>query len=343
MLHRRLRATENRPPALGYPLIPQLGLVGRLRNNRYLHPPAPARSSKRTDLLMQNPSVMQNLVDSLCQCFGTAPQQNDLKSFHSHDQRTGESGKSTPATPDMKRRTRSLALQDKQWDALFSSECPAQNRNRASSMQPPRRGQSLELAQAVAKAKLAASQKASRKGSPACKRKRTSSRDDIFRSKREPPPNTTNAFSRFLTSNPVIMNSLCFATPVRGDSFYLDAASVVSDSNTLNTAEDTITSTLYYETTKLAGLKQKNPPMPLFNSYAVEAEDDIHKIVNSRSHNSFKMLDKYKQHPDENIELEEEVTPPTSPNRRTFAAADEEGAPPPVMKLSSESSSSSHR
>jgi hypothetical protein len=283
---------------------------------------------------MQNPSVMQNLVDSLCQCFGTASQPKDLKTFPSSDQQTGGSARSAPSTPDMKRRTRSLALQDKQWDALFSPVVSAQQRNRS------QQGTAIEHAHAVAKAKQAASQK-TRKGSPPCKRKRTGSRDDIFRSKREPPPNTS-AFSRFLTSNPVIMNSLCFATPVR-ESFEFDAASVVSDSMTLNTAEDTITSTLYYETTKLAGLTQKNPPMPLFNSHAVEARDDIHKIVTSRSHSSVKMFDMYKQHPDESIELEEEEdSPPASPNRRNDCPECEEVVPP-ITKLSSDSSKSSTR
>ena len=184
------------------------------------------------------------------------------------------------------------------------------------------------------------------------KRKRPASRDDIFRSKRDQQqqfarqqhssqfnntnPNSSSNFnsgnnmnpflSRFLSgSSPVCMATLCFATPIRGDSSFEDnelnnntigdddddddaasssnnnstnnhngkninngnhndVASVVSDSNTLNTAEDTITSTLYYETTKLAGLKQTNPLMPLYNSHAVgHAKDDIHQIVHLRS------------------------------------------------------------
>jgi hypothetical protein len=281
---------------------------------------------------------MQNLVDSLCQCFGTAPQPNDLKTFHSSDnKRTGGSAQSTPTTPDMKRRTRSLALQDKQWDALFSTE--GTYRHRSSSLQPPRQG-GVEHAQVVARAKQAASQKARKVSPNGGKRKRAGSRDDIFRSKREPAP-ASNAFSRFLTNHPVIINSLCFATPVR-DSYEFDAASVVSDSNTLNTAEDTITSTLYYETTKLAGLKQKNPPMPLFNSHAVEAKDEIHRIVTSRSHSSIKITDKYKEHPDEDLLLEEEDTPNASPDRpNNGGVAVHEGGPPPVTKLSSDSSKSS--
>ena len=187
-------------------------------------------------------------------------------------------------------------------------------------------------------AKLAALEKT--RSLTSCKRRRSGSRDGIFRSKREPAPDA-NPFSRFLSCNPAVMNSLCFATPVQGDSFDFDAASVVSDSNTLNTAEDTITSTLYYETTKLAGLKQNSPPMPLFNSHAVEAQDEIHRIVASRSHNSVNMLTTYKQHPDDLAELgdEEEVTPPTSP-RHLSVVNDIEEIPPPIIKLSSDSSKS---
>jgi hypothetical protein len=58
-------------------------------------------------------------------------------------------------------------------------------------------------------------------------------------------------------------------------------STVVSDTNSVNnsTAEDTMTSTVYYETTKLAGLFQKSPPMPLFKNHCVHERDDIHKIL----------------------------------------------------------------
>lgn len=314
---------------------------------------------------MENSStVIQHLVDSLCQCFGDAPKSKDSKSFVVGGEDRFCGGKLDNGFSS-KRRTRSLAqLGDTAWEGLFSTETCTPRRHRSTSMQQQQRRQgsqqgpeftmgelTLEQAQAVAKAKLAASYQSrpprkasSSPGSSKQHRKRTRSRDDIFRSKREPPPNTTNAFSRFLTSNPVIMNSLCFATPIRGDSLDMETASVVSDSNTLNTAEDTITSTLYYETTKLAGLQQKNPPMPLFNNFAVEAKDDIHTIVTTRSHSSFKMMETYKHQPDESIELEEdEPTPPSSPNHYRYV----EGAtdfssevPPPISKLSSDSSKS---
>jgi hypothetical protein len=328
------------------------------------------------------PPVMQNLVDSFCQCFsGAVPPTAaaaacDSQSLdHDHpntDSATASTKRLANGKPDLKRRSRSLGavLNDTNWEALFSTEgaCPPR-RNRSSttsnatskSPQPESSGGlSLEQAQAVAMAKWAALSKPPRKSSlspsssNSTKRKRTRSRDDIFRSKREPPPHATNVLSRFLSNHPALMNSLCFATPIRGDSDMGDAASVVSDSNTLNTAEDTITSTLYYETTKLAGLKQKNPPMPLFNSHAVEAKDDIHTIVVTRSHSSFKLLDNTYKHESDGttLELEEEATPPSSPtathrashHRHSHTVVTEsrgcEETPPPVTKLSSDSSKS---
>jgi hypothetical protein len=320
------------------------------------------------------PSVMQNLVDSFCQCFsGAAPpaaaacDSQSLDQYHPHSDSATASTKrlanGSGGKPDLKRRSRSLGavLNDTNWEALFSTEgacSPRRNRSTTSNATKSpveSGGMSLEQAQAVATAKWAALSKPLRKSSlspssNSTKRKRTRSRDDIFRSKREPPPHATNVLSRFLSNHPVLMNSLCFATPIRGDSDMGDAASVVSDSITLNTAEDTITSTLYYETTKLAGLKQKNPPMPLFNSHAVEAKDDIHTIVATRSHSSFKMLDTYKHECSTTLELEEEATPPSSPTaihrvsqHRHSAVPESRGCeetPPPVTKLSSDSSKS---
>jgi hypothetical protein len=342
--------------------------------------------------MQQSPSVMQNLVDSLCQCFSASSSQPP-PSRSSHDvtnqqqpEEQRQSNSAGLATPEHKRRTRSLGLNENQWDALFDGGvCTAAlqpRRNRSTNTSPVQneRGMSMEQAQAVAKAKWAAVAKTPPKSSSSSsprssngngnskhQRKRPRSRDDIFRSKREPPPNT-NALSRFLTNHPAIMNSLCFATPIHGDDSFnqMDcAASVVSDSNTLNTAEDTITSTLYYETTKLAGLKQKNPPMPLFNSHAVEAKDDIHTIVATRSHSSFRLSSSsnndalYQLHPDDEVLLEEdEPTPPSSPQHARYeydngtttngtgsattprSTRCSEEVPPPVTKLSSDSSKS---
>jgi hypothetical protein len=322
---------------------------------------------------------MQNIVDSFCQCFGTAPQHvGDLQAYSSSEaggqQGTkASSAGSVPNTPDVKKRTRSLKLQDKQWDALFVPE-PDKHAKRSAALQPrrsaERHGVSMEQAQAVAKAKLAASAGSGRKKSPSSskeqkprtppgpdrthkrKRSNSSSKDDIFRSKRQEPTGATqpNPFSRFLSNHPVFTSSLCFATPIRGSDepdeiSLLDDKSVVSDSNTLNTAEDTITSTVYYETTKLAGLQQKNPPMPLFNTFAVEEQDDIRQIVSTRSHSSVRLLDMYRtENTEEDIVFDEEQTPPASPARRgggrTLTTKDSP-CPAPITVSSSESSKGS--
>ena len=130
--------------------------------------------------IMQNPPAMQNLVDSFCQCFGTAPHQGGMEAFQ-HPM--------SSATSEMKRRTRSLSLKDKAWDPLFEER-------------QPRHGVTLEQAQAVAKAKLQAA--TAQKRAVSTKRKRTRSKDDIFRSKKAAPKKEGNAFSRFLSNHPVI-------------------------------------------------------------------------------------------------------------------------------------------
>jgi hypothetical protein len=305
---------------------------------------------------MQDTSALQTFVDSLCQCFGTSPGPPHQRSQHAastgvntyrsqeapHTPGLTSSAPSTPSTPEMKRRTRSLALKDKQWDALFAAPTDKQ---RSTSLQPrPSKNPTVEEhAQAVAEAKRSAATRKPRRGYP-CKRKRSRSKEEIFRSKKEAVNH--NAFSRFLSNNPALMKSLCFATPIH-DSRDLDAASVVSDSGTLNTAEDTITSTLYYETTRLAGLKQTNPPMPLFDSHAVEEQDDIHQIVNSHSHSSVKLLNVYKHHakhgPLTNV-VELEDTPPTTPGRRnTSSDMPMQDDAPPAVTSSSDSSSPARR
>lgn len=245
---------------------------------------------------------MQSIMDNLCRCFGTTTAEDDPQ--HVRDTLetaltpTQPQGSSVPSTPDMKRRTRSLALQDKQWDNLFHPVPPSAatgggpvhpNKARSRSCTA---SYSLEQAQAVAKVKLAASEQS-------YKRKRNrSSRDDIFRSKKNPPryARPLHPVHRFLSNHPALMNSLCFATPVKGSSEgeppevpLRNNNSMLSDANTLHTADDTISSTVYYENTKLKGLQQKNPPMPLFDQFHVQDGDDIHRIVATHSHSSLKV------------------------------------------------------
>jgi hypothetical protein len=312
--------------------------------------------------------VVQSLVDSFCQCFGT-----DSPLVH----REGDAATAVNCTSESPSSSSRRALPP--WNTLICGTGPLPG-GKASPVTPPKGGTKLSQSR----------KEASR---TTTKRKRTSSRDDIFRSKRDapssnshvgPPPTSLNPFlSRFLTSSPpVCMASLCFATPIRGDSSLVedddddvvdvhhrnDGASVVSDSNTLNTAEDTITSTLYYETTKLAGFKPTNPPMALYNSHAVGTQDDIHQIVRSRSHqSSFKVIQPAMVTPSDIIsstamkqqyapsipppqqvlrdnnmddDEDEEADPATPPRSRAIAPLDPKESPPPVTTLSSDSSKS---
>jgi hypothetical protein len=245
---------------------------------------------------------MQTLLDSLCRCFGT-PGLDQTVDFESLSQDPIPNQR-TPSTPDMKRRANRLALQDKQWDALFSD--PVQTKKHSKSKSVTVEKDSNEHMQALSQAKLNANLRTSHK------RKRSTSKDDIFRSKKptedsqkRPPPNVSggpcppgsvNPLSRFLTKHPVFASSLCFATPVR-DSNEEDEepATVPFDNNSVMSeggCDETITSTLYYETTKLAALRpERNPPMPLFNDYSVDRGDDIRKIVAMDTHSSAKRND----------------------------------------------------
>ena len=323
---------------------------------------------------------MQSVLDNLCRCFGSDP--NNMASNNlavtTMDQRdsildeesstneriigargdvdttrqgSNSRGEPLPATPDFKReqRTKSLSLQDKQWDNLFVSPSPGKK-------QPPRRrttqeddvilldGFSMEQAQAVARAKLEAAQ-------PTLNRKRRrGGKEDIFRSKKSFPRtdsrNSLNPVHRFLSSHPVIMNSLCFASPVK-DSRSHEPAEVPLDasmhSEALSTAEDTVTSTVYYETTKLAGLQQKNPPMPLFDSFQVEDKDgeEIHRIVATHSHSSQRLREMFRQQQDWKVDLFDDDEEENS-EEEDQVMQHEDDIPPPMIHSSSESSRSSN-
>lgn len=294
---------------------------------------------------------MQSILDNLCRCFGTSATtvtvppvtpENSMRAHNGHKRTLDTAaGSEPPSTPDMKRRTRSLSLKDKQWDNLFSQPRKQQTRNSAGLGSTP--AYNIDHAQAVAKAKLVAAQPHTRR-----KRSRTS-RDDIFRSKKAGAyvRNTSgrssaqHTFNRFLSSHAVLAQSLCFATPVK-DSHDDEPEevplnknhSLTSDTNTLQTNEDTVTSTVYYENTKLAGLKQTNPPMPLFDGFQVSNGDDIHRIVATDSHSSHRMpgiLQGWNEHV---TELEEEEDSVEEPPKN-------DDVPPPMTHSSSESSRSS--
>uniref|UniRef100_A0A7S2EM81 Uncharacterized protein n=1 Tax=Ditylum brightwellii TaxID=49249 RepID=A0A7S2EM81_9STRA len=108
--------------------------------------------------------------------------------------------------------------------------------------------------------------------------------------------------SKFLTDNSAFAQVLCFANPVRGNSQEdekdpaIDNSDYLSnddDTNTLNTCEDTITSTLAYEA-QFSHMVESRPPMPLFMHFQVPCEEDhqnneLTKIVTTGSHRSFNL------------------------------------------------------
>mmetsp|Transcript_3149 Transcript_3149/g.4861 ORF Transcript_3149/g.4861 Transcript_3149/m.4861 type:complete len:388 (+) Transcript_3149:66-1229(+) len=97
----------------------------------------------------------------------------------------------------------------------------------------------------------------------------------------------------------VAQYALCFATPVRESSaeelregtatIPIQKSESFEDESTLNTCEETITSTMYFDA-KIAHLEETRPPMPLFNSYKVDTErspNELQRIVSKDSHRSF--------------------------------------------------------
>lgn len=316
---------------------------------------------------------MQSVLDNLCRCFGTGPSnlasnlavtstmehcdsilESEIGAPGRGDVDTTRQGSnsrgSLPATPDIKRdrRTKSLSLQDKQWDNLFTSPSPGKKHARRRTQEDVLAAFSMEQAHAVARAKLQAAQ-------PTLKRKRRrGGKEDIFRSKkpgssvRSDSRNSLNPVHRFLSNHPAIMNSLCFASPVK-DSRSHEPAEVPMrkdsmQSEAISTADDTVTSTVYYENTKLAGLHQKNPPMPLFDSFQVEDKDgeEIHRIIATHSHSSQRLREMFRHNiQDWRVELsddEEEEEEEESDEDQVM----EDDIPPPMIHSSSESSRSSN-
>lgn len=256
---------------------------------------------------------MEQVFDTVCRCFGGVPATNPSS-------RNPKSPLTSPArepreaqSPEIKLRASRLELQDREWDALFQHSAkprPRPKQPRAPTKnQPPSASANLEHARAVAQAKIAARDGPPQSGGEASrpreKRKTPATRrDEIFRSRRLDPPTTNrssrtpaveplgNSFSRFLSNHHGVASALCFATPVRDDDDDDDAVPLnePDDDSTLNTCEDTITSTLYFDA-KYSHLVEKRPPMPLFPHFKVsEEENHIRRIVATDSHNSLNLL-----------------------------------------------------
>lgn len=257
---------------------------------------------------------MQDFVDSLCQCFGTNISPSD--SYRSTGQNSQQ--QSDPNTQKVRRRRSSSSLRERQWDTIFTTARRTQRRNSGAGSASEKNLSQNSLNERKSSSKSNQQTQNTSTSLPVAfptKRKRSSgSRDDIFRTKSRTEPGTGgtsstgatspgNPFSRFLSNHPAIINSLCFATPIKGDSAEdnaftsrcgdgtpIDAQSVITACDD-ETDDHTMTSTVYYETTKLAGLRQNSPPMPLFKHFAVAEKDDIHTIVASHSHSSARLID----------------------------------------------------
>jgi hypothetical protein len=216
--------------------------------------------------------VVDMIFDSLCRCFGVSETgQNSSKACD------GLQSKSDG-------RVGGVLLNDKQFDVLFADGGSKKKRT------PSRLATNdLEHGHELAQAKQASSAFQKKRKSPA------SRRDEIFRSRdferREKGEQPSSSFSRIIGSHQgSLANALCFATPINEDDTSVDILKNESDCNTLNTAEDTITSTLFFER-KYAHIIEHRPPMPLFPDFKVEEDqNELRRIVASDSHSSLKMI-----------------------------------------------------
>lgn len=331
--------------------------------------------------------VMEQVFDSVCRCFGGVPaaaassrKQNSISSPSSFGGRQD--------SPETKRRTSRLELQAEEWDGLFQrtpkvpAKQPSPIQYTHQTAEAPA-NPDLEYARAVAESKLAANpasrrstskqsssqrQKSSKRKTPATKR------DAIFRtrnfqapsataSSRQAPPQVgeegAHPMSRFFNNHQNVANALCFATPVREDGDD-DAAPLnePDDDSTLNTCEDTITSTLYFDS-KYSHLVEKRPPMPLFHHFKVtEEEDHIRRIVATDSHNSLKMIRLMNPLTEKGVQLQDsssdEEIPPAPPRVAAHATLQQpevlqhvlprrrttSQSPPPPLPLKNSSNSS---
>jgi hypothetical protein len=227
----------------------------------------------------------------------------------------------------VKRRTNRLELKDKQWDELFdkkkqqqqsTAKCAVRRQSSSAAADNHESENDLNVAHDVAKAKLAANPP--RYTRSTSKRKRSAkSREEIFRSKHNAPPASSSttepkasstSFSRLL--HPSL--ALCFATPIRGTEEEPEETDLRSldnsDTNTLNTCEDTITSTVYFDN-KLSHIEETRPPMPLFNQFKLvgHQKDEIRNIMETDSHSSLNMIRLLQQQQQEQQQQQQRTQP----------------------------------
>lgn len=254
---------------------------------------------------------LQTVFESMCRCFG---HDGDV------DTRTANSNSSqgmiheSSSQISAKKRASRLELKDKQWDELFEKTSKSPSKQSAS----PNNKRSVSNRNS-----------SNGSGSQSSKQRKKGpdeARDEIFRMKAKEEKNysATQGFARLW--NPYM--ALCFANPVRGASE--EAAvekedDIVSDTATLNTNEDTITSTVYFEN-KYSHITETRPPMPLFHQFKIGNEkDEIRNIMNSDSHSSVNMIRLLAQNSKGDDEVPE-VTSTDSSSRESSKALKPTGA-----------------
>jgi len=210
----------------------------------------------------------------MCRCFGHDEDLETATANSNSSQGIHESSSQISA----KKRASRLELKDKQWDELFekTSKSPSRQSPTKRSISNSNTGSS--------------SNNSSSQANKQRKKKPVEARDEIFRmkAKEDASNSASQGFARLW--NPYM--ALCFATPVRGASeeVAVEETDLASETATLNTNEDTITSTVYFEN-KYSHITETRPPMPLFNQFKIGNEkDEIRNIMNSDSHSSVNMI-----------------------------------------------------
>ena len=260
--------------------------------------------------------VVQAVFDSLSRCFGATGHVNNNQSPQSDNYQVAyredgtiqdSSGKSSnkynenvEALDSHRRQGRPLGIElnDEEYDNLFIDisnrrGVNVENRTNGNTVSRRMRAPDMEVEYADVSAKLNEAAKPSRHASP----RKIDRKNDIFRSRVAP----SQSFASRLLGRESFARALCFANPVH-DCRTGGQGITKTDTygaNTVNTAEDTLTSTVCFDA-KHSHLVEKRPPMPLFNRYKVECnnheDNTLIGIVNSGSHHSVHMLKEFQDH-----------------------------------------------
>eukprot|EP00548_Thalassiothrix_antarctica_P007713 CAMPEP_0194130440 /NCGR_PEP_ID=MMETSP0152-20130528/1476_1 /TAXON_ID=1049557 /ORGANISM="Thalassiothrix antarctica, Strain L6-D1" /LENGTH=257 /DNA_ID=CAMNT_0038824953 /DNA_START=460 /DNA_END=1233 /DNA_ORIENTATION=- len=256
--------------------------------------------------------VIDMFYDSVCRCFLGPESQNP----------------SSPTSAETKvllqnNRTQRVHLKGKQFDNLFSNI----NNNINQETKNNKNDQGMKSTEAPSTKSNQYSDRSKRK-SKKKRRSPASRRDEIFRSRksetRDQPASSVPTNSGRFSS---VAQVLCFATPIHDGEEENSILRSESDCNTLNTCEDTITSTLFFEK-KYEHIVESRPPMPLFNQFKVDDKNELRRIVATDSHNSLKMIRLMRETPKKKTPMDD---------------SDDDQVPPAVKIDSSESSNEQRR